>query len=500
VQAFSLLIVISALSILSDTAWGQAFTSYDLRVNGAVITVIPADLRGHRRQDLMVISRTGTFPKEVRWISVFWQQEGGGFKPHPDLVWEMDTGATVIDVGALGPERDRKSIVYLTGSEVRAYQLTDKAQPTPTTLLKIPTLTVFPEPADLPAFPLIHDWKGTGQPWLAIPQFGQLTLYPIAQGSLQGPGESVTLYQPTLLFGPEREHRLIRDYALQLIYRLPQLFVRDFNGDGRGDLIAAWQDHVAVYLQSTTGRFPQEPSQTFHFDLRTEQERTLRFVHISPLIEDLDGDGRVDLILTKMTGRVTDRHLVSSVYLNRTGGLPAQPHVRVEHDGFASTLFAKDLNADSKLDLLFPIAKIGVGNLIRNLLTDRVDISLLAHLYRDHGVYNNAADWTRNFTYQIDMSDGIVLQGIWPNVEGDFDGDGKADLLVVGNDEIAVYLATPGTLFARDPAARVRVKTSPHTIVQKLTDKRYTDIVMWYEGPAEWQGLIKALINTGKGW
>jgi hypothetical protein len=500
VRASVFLLLTLILGMLANTAWSQPFASYDLRVNGTIISMIAADLRGERRQDLMVISRTGTFPKEVRWVSVFWQQEGGRFNTHPDLVWEMDPEATVIDVGALGPERDRKSIVYLTGSEVRAYQLTDGVPPTPTTLLKIPTLTVFPEPDDLPSLPLIQDWKGTGQPWLGIPQFGQLTLYPIAQGGLQEPGESVKLYQPVLLFGAAREHRLIRDYALQLTYRLPQLFVRDFNGDGRADLLAAWQDHLAVYLQGSTGRLAQEPSQTFHFDVRSEQERTLRLVNISPLIEDLDGDGRADLILTKMTGRVTDRRLVTSVYLNRTGSLPAQPHVRIEHDGFATTLYAQDVNGDGRRDLVFPVAKIGVRNLIRNLLTDRVDITLLAHLYRESGTYHNTPDWTRNFSYQIDMSDGVMLQGMWPNLDGDFDGDGKADLLVAGNDEIAVYLATPGTLFARDPVARMPVKTSSHMMVRDLTNNGRADIVLWYDGAPEWRGMLKVLINTAKGW
>jgi FG-GAP-like repeat len=348
--------------------------------------------------------------------------------------------------------------------------------------------------------PLIHDWKGTGQPWLGVPQFGQLMLYPIAQAGPQGPGESVKLYQPTLLFGGEREHRLIRDYALQLIYRLPQLVVRDFNGDGRADLIAAWQDHVAVYVQDATGRFPQEPSQTFHFNMRTEQERTLRLVQISPLIEDLDGDGRADLILTKTTGRITDRHIVTSVYLNRAGNLPAQPNVRVEHDGFATTLLTKDLNSDGKQDLLFPVVKIGVRNLIRNLLTDRAEVSLLVHLYRGQGIYSSTPDWARSFSYQIDLSDGVILQGGWPNVDGDFDGDGKADLLIAGNDEVVIYRASPGTLFARDPATRMAVKTSSHVIVRDLTDSRHADIVLWYDGPSEWKGAVKVLINTGKGW
>jgi hypothetical protein len=500
VQTIAFLVITLLLSAFAETSWGQPFTTYDLRVNGAVITVIPADLRSPRRQDLIVISRTGTFPREVRWVSVFWQQEGGRFNPHPDLVWEMDAEATVIDVGALGPERDGKAIVYLTSSEVRAYQLAGEGRPMPTTLLNIPTLTVFPEAADLPSLPLIHDWKGTGQPWLGIPQFGQLLLYPLSRTGPQGPGEPVKLHQPTLLIGAEREHRLIRDYSLQLIYRLPQLCVRDFNGDGRADLMAAWQDHVAVYLQDATSRFPQEPSQTFQFNMRTEQERKLRSVYIAPFIEDLDGDGRADLILTKMTGRITDRRLVTSVYLNRLGTLAVQPDMRLEHDGFATTLLAKDLNGDGKRDLAFPLVKIGVRNLIRNLLTNRVDVSLLAHLYREQGLYDSAPDWTRHFSYQIDMSDGVVLQGVWPNVEGDFDGDGKADLLVAGNDEVVVYRAAPGTLFARDPAARLAVKTSSRVIVRRLTDNRGADIVIWYVGPSEWTGAVKVLMNTGKGW
>jgi hypothetical protein len=94
----------------------------------------------------------------------------------------------------------------------------------------------------------------------------------------------------------------------------------------------------------------------------------------------------------------------------------------------------------------------------------------------------------------------VVLQGAWPNIDGDFDGDGKADLLIAGNDEIAVYLASPGTLFARDPATRIPVKTSSHVIVRELTDSRHADIIMWYDGPSEWKGAVKVLINTGKGW
>jgi hypothetical protein len=44
------------------------------------------------------------------------------------------------------------------------------------------------------------------------------------------------------------------------------------------------------------------------------------------------------------------------------------------------------------------------------------------------------------------------------------------------------------------------VKTSSHVIVRDLTDSRHADIVLWYDGPSEWKGAVKVLINTGTGW
>jgi hypothetical protein len=53
--------------------------------------------------------------------------------------------------------------------------------------------------------------------------------------------------------------------------------------------------------------------------------------------------------------------------------------------------------------------KIGVRNLIRNLLTDRAEVSAGASVSRS-GIYANTPDWARSFSYPIDLSDGVVLQ------------------------------------------------------------------------------------------
>jgi hypothetical protein len=412
----------------------------------------------------------------------------------------MDREATVIDVGALGQADGRQSLVYLAGSEVRAYHLNDGAPPEPVTLLKVPTITVFPEPGDLPRWPLIHDWKGTGRAWLGVPQFGRLSLYPLGGNGPLTAAESVAMHQPTMVFASDGQHRLIRDYSLQLIYRVPQLFVEDFNGDGRADLIAAWQDNVSVYLQDAAGHFAAQPSSTFRFDVRTEGEKALRSVLVSPLLVDLNQDGYADIILTKITGRITERRIVAMVYLNHRGTLSPSPDVHIEHDGFGTTILAQDLDGDGKHDLIFPLVRIGVMNIVRNLLTNRAEVSLLAHLYHGQGGYRPTAEWSRSFTYPIDMSDGVMLEGAWPHIDDDFDGDGRADLLIVGNGEVTVYLATPGMFFARDPVAQLAVKTSPHMLVRDLNGDRRSDIVLWYDGEPQWRGVLKVLMNSAQGW
>ena len=494
------LLLCLGLVFLACVGAGEAppFTVRDLRVEGRVVGVIPADLNRDRRPDLLILSKRGSPPNETRWASLFWQRTGGTFNGQPDLVWEMDPEATVIDVGAIGPTPDDRAIVYLTGTEVRAYWIKENTRPTPTTLLKVPTFTVFPDREDLPSWPLIREWKGPGERWLGVPQFGQLQLYPLGPGGPFQTGETVSLHQPTLLFSGDKNTRLVRDYSLQSVYRLPRLFVQDFNGDKRADLIAAWKDEVAVYLQDSSGRFPLHPSTTFHFDVRTDAEKSLRSVLLAPFVEDLDGDGYADLVLTKLTGRLTDRRIVTHVYLNHGGTFASAPDARIQHEGFGTTFLVKDLNRDGKKDLLFPLVKIGVGNLMRNLLSSRVAVSLFAHLYDSRAIYRPTASWTRTFGYQVDMSDGIMLEGAWPNLEGDFDGDGEADLLVSGDGEIRVYPAVAGEFFAREPSIQVKMKTSPHLLVKDLNDDGLADLLLWYEREPGLTGLIRVLMNGGQ--
>jgi hypothetical protein len=491
------LLVPSLLIAVAASAGEPSFAQYELRVNGGVLAVRAVDLHGAGRRDLVVISKTGAFPNEVRWVSVFRQRTGGRFTPQPDRVWQMDPQAAVFDVGPLGPDRTQLALVYLAGSEVRAYALDGEAQPQPQTLLKVPTLTVFPEPGGLPSWPLIRDWKGTGRPWLGVPQFGQLSLYALGGHGPASAAETVQIYQPTLVFGGDGEQRLVRDYSLQLVYRLPQLFVDDFDGDGRADLIAAWQENVAVHLQDASGRFAQHPSKSLRFDVRTEGEKARRSVLVAPLIADLNQDGRADLILIKISGRLTDRRLVAMIYLNRDGDLPSRPDLRLEHEGFGTTISVQDIDGDGRRDLILPLVRIGVMNLVRNLLTNRVEVSLHAHLFREPGIYRPTPDWTRTFSYQIDLSDGIMLEGAWPHIGGDFNGDGRPDLLVVANGEIAVYPGIGGGAFARDPAARAAVKTSPHLLVEDLNGDRRADLVLWYEGDPAWHGVLRVLMNGG---
>jgi hypothetical protein len=90
--------------MLSGTLWEQPFMSYDLRVNGAVNTVGSADVRSQRRQDLIVISRTGTFRKEAdlprspAWEKVRMGEPSVWSHPHPAFPPRRETAMWAIIV------------------------------------------------------------------------------------------------------------------------------------------------------------------------------------------------------------------------------------------------------------------------------------------------------------------------------------------------------------------------------------------------------------------
>src|SRR6266542_4731990 len=190
--------------------------------------------------------------------------------------------------------------------------------------------------------------------------------------------------------------------------------VGDLNGDGKLDLIVANLISTVSVLFNTTA--PGASAATFATKQDFPTGDGPRFVSVG----DLNGDGQLDLAVVNLVSNTV------SVLLNNTAPGAAIPSFAAKQD-FATdfnpaSITVGDLNGDGKLDLT-----------VANSHSDNVSVLL-----------NTTAPGTDTPSFaakqDFDTSDDPVSV-----TKGDLNGDGKLDLVVanVDSDTVSVLLNTP---------------------------------------------------------
>jgi hypothetical protein len=139
-------VFIFLFSFVGYSEGANLFSEQPLVVEGKMLSVIPADLDGRGLFEIVVISKTGIYPKEKRWISIF--SAGATTAQYSGTArqrWEVDQAAAILDVGDVASSPG-KEIFYLTGRGISYYAQGENGNfsTTPHKLIALPTITVFP--------------------------------------------------------------------------------------------------------------------------------------------------------------------------------------------------------------------------------------------------------------------------------------------------------------------------------------------------------------------
>jgi hypothetical protein len=400
-------------------------------VAGPCQRLLICDLDGDGLKDLVLMDDTN--------LSIFYQDPKRGFSREPQQTWHLQPRPCLVWAAKLGGPAG--SLLVMTSDGVTELRFTNRTGP-PAVRQIIRQPTIIPdavEGTNALCLPLSVE---TGRDWplLLVPVADGIQVWQHRQEWVQAQfiGHSMEAsLQPS---------RTIPGYAAS--YGL-DLSVGDVNGDGRDDLIVKRSNGrtntYTIYLQQTNGLFAPEPALTYAD--KVEPHSWLCWA-------DLNRDGKVDLIKSIwldepsfLPGTAWGKVLVSTYIADGQGRIPAEPQQVFRKNDWMAALPVADVDGDGFLDLVLGYSHMDDKEGLRKMVTAKMlDYSLRFHFYRPGAGFPKEADCQRDVVIHLDRAELLLSWSRsqfferYVKLGGDFNGDGKTDLLVRDrSDAISVY-------------------------------------------------------------
>ncbi|GIW71200.1 MAG: hypothetical protein KatS3mg102_0742 [Planctomycetota bacterium] len=458
-----------------------------------IVDPVLLDLNGDGRTDLLLV--------RGREASLYLQDEGG-FDPERPLQRFRFVDQAILWTHADLDGDGRPEVLYLAPDGVYAYRWRGgRLSFVPRLVAATGAVLRAASPEEVRWRPFYQDLDGDGIRDLLLPGEGELLVYrglpelefEPARPLLVRPDVSVDTGSPR----PSSE--------LRSSYWYPIVHVGEANGDGRPDLFVHQRRQVVVFLQRERGRFGPRP------------DRVLPLVFAGPLPEgrfkldlelparfaDVDGDGLTDVVATHV-GRA-----VTYAFRGRADlqGALGTPQAVLRLPGITFMDYLADLDGDGRQDLVLGRTdRPGLWDLIRVLVTKEVSVEAFIYYGREQGLFPRLPDVRRRVDVPIRFASGSegveVGTAAVLSLAGDFDGDGRVDLLLrSGPERLAVY-RNLGRSFADEPMAELRVYDMEgyrfvEPFCEDLNGDGRADVVLLYHS---WDGRsdrLSVLVSAG---
>ncbi len=402
------------------------------QIPGHSQSLITADLDGDGLTDLVLQDETNLF--------IYYQQKDGRFPRDPQQIQRLEHRPTVIWAAKLG--RASASLLLMTSDGVKELAFTNRAGAADERML-IAHPTVVPSNAEGTNVMHLTLSLTTRQGW-------PLLLVPTAEG-LEVWEHSKEWRRAEVLAGAMDSDLWPpgQDVGYNSMVEL-NLVLKDLNGDGLEDLLVRHRqvggtNIYNLYLQDTNGMLSQKPS--FSYSDRAEP-------HSWCCWADINHDGNLDLIKARWLNEPSfipsipsGKVLVSILLADAHGGIPSRPQYVLRKNDWIPAFPVADFDGDGFLDLALGYYHMDSREGVRKEITAKqVDYSLRFFFNRPGAGFQQEADFQRDVVIHLDHSETplswVLPQnfGRYVKVGGDFNGDGKMDLLVRDQSEgISVY-------------------------------------------------------------
>lgn len=259
----------------------------------------------------------------------------------------------------------------------------------------------------------------------------------------------------------------------------------DFNKDSRKDFILIQPTEkkipqkgiitvfeYKIYLFNDDNKFSISPDFTIYDP---------QGAWISPNCTDINNDGLLDFIKIETeikTGLRKHQKSTFSIFIAKNdGSYSNKPNQSIETTSLPLLHnLLVDIDGDKMKDLILidPIIKgFSIGSIINKFLRRGIDVKVLVLPF-------NEGYSKRIMLKKVKMK---FLKGIPINVEGDFNGDGKKDLLIVDEDTIKIFpLINLDNGFQSKPEFNIKIQNLDSYIVQDMNNNKKSDLIIFSGG------------------
>ncbi len=281
-------------------------------------------------------------------------------------------------------------------------------------------------------------------------------------------------------------------------YTIPDIFIEDFNGDGRLDIVTLVKNRLQVFLQEKSGKFTDKPAANVERSILGPEEKKSGFAGEAMTFADLSGDGLSDIIMLKW-GTSEERTMIDRyIYFARPRlDYPEKPDQILRSESATIDFGVYDLNNDNRKDVVIPFFHFAPAQALKVMTENAIKIQFRIFLVDSSGRFNQVegkkfakVDRRIQISYKIDILGMIfdfktLLEGKFNPLISfghDFNGDGYKDLVAdSGRDELEFYFGNKDVRFSRRPDMDLKLESSLDYDLVDLNNDGKCDIITYYE-------------------
>ncbi len=300
---------------------------------------------------------------------------------------------------------------------------------------------------------ILDDLNGDGRPDLLVPHAEDFELW-LNRGKDEATGLP-TFVKAAVVKTDIKRTEVTAGAALsdqlECGFRIPKLDFRDVNGDARPDLIVSDGDSRAFHLQRPDGSLPRNPDRILDLDLFRDTTaeanlrpgRTLAANKDATLqMQDLNADDIPDYV-------ISHRRKIWVFKGSKDGPNFTKPSDILKTSADVSALLVLPLDQDGRPDLLLLRVEVpDVVSIVRGFFAEfEVGISAVGYAGLPGPKFTRTPQWKGDIAIVLPAIKEVLknpqaLLSRWeettskfrPSVDGDFDGDGAADVAILSED------------------------------------------------------------------